>query len=438
MAEFSSYNKLLRALRKWSCDPCAVVVCVDIRDLRNINHIGGARAGDDVIRKVSARVRAWAGPQGHAERLWSNEFIAARLIDHPQGAIEEAARLRDELAGISYQSPIGDNRIGVAIGFTVARSGADWPRTIDDASEACGAAKRRGVNQIVSRVPQDTLQNRAQHETDLIRNFRLLMSEGRLVPYPQPIMHIGSAQPRLAKAEFLLRVEQGGHSQPLPPGTIEILEHYGLSVELDGYVTQRVLDWLSAHPQVTARLDNVSMNLSANSLVDGNFMDGLLREVRQQRVPPHKLCFEITETAAVQNLEVAAEVVGEFRRIGCKWSLDDFGSGLCSFGYLNSLPVDEVKIDGRFTRDVYGSVVSQEIVRAINQVAHATGKKTVAEFVDDNDKLETLRKIGVDYAQGWLFSPAVTQERFLQMLDQPGRQVAARQTAEPVRDALLF
>lgn len=424
MAEFTSYNKLLRALRKWPSDPYAVMVCVDIRDLRTINHIGSPRAGDEVIRKVEAGVRSWAGPQGHAERLWSNEFIAARLIDHPQGALEEASRLRDALAGISYQSPLGDNRIAVAMGLTVARRGADWPQVIDEASEACRVAKRRGVNQIVSGVTHEAVTPRARHDTDIVRHFRLLMAEGRLAPYPQPIMHIGGTQPRLAKAEFLLRVEQDGRAVPLPAGTIETLEFYGLSAELDGYVTQHVLDWLAEYPQVAARLDNISMNLSAKSLVDGNFMDGLLREVRQQRVPAHKLCFEITETAAVQNLEVAAEIVGEFRRIGCKWSLDDFGSGLCSFGYLHSLPVDEVKIDGRFTRDVHNSSVSQEIVRAINQVAHATGKRTVAEFVDEPAKLEVLRKIGVDYAQGWLFSPAIAPDKFLQLLDAPLRQAA--------------
>lgn len=419
MSEFSSYNKLLRQLRRWSCTPYAVLVCVDIRDLRTINHIGGPRAGDEVIRQVGARLRQWVGEHGHAERLWSNEFIATRLIDHPQSAAEEAARLRDALAAISYPSSLGDTRIGVALGLTVAGAGADWTQLIDEAGEACRAAKRRGVNQIVSRAAHEMLIPRGRHDADVVRNFRMLMAEGRLTAYPQPIMHVLGPQPRLAKAEFLLRVEQDGRSLPLPQGTIETLEYYGLSVELDGYVTQHVLDWLADNPQVTDNLDNVSMNLSAKSLVDGNFMDSLLREVRQRRVPPHKLCFEITETAAVENLEVAAEVVAEFRRLGCKWSLDDFGSGLCSFGYLHSLPVDEVKIDGRFTRDVQGSSVSQEIVRAINQVAHATGKKTVAEFVDEPAKLEVLRKIGVDYAQGWLFSPAIAPEKFLQMIEAP-------------------
>jgi EAL domain-containing protein (putative c-di-GMP-specific phosphodiesterase class I) len=145
-------------------------------------------------------------------------------------------------------------------------------------------------------------------------------------------------------------------------------------------------------------------------------MDALLRDVRSAHLPHGKLCFEITETAAIEHLDIAAEVIGAFRSFGCGFSLDDFGSGLCSFGYLQSLPVDEVKIDGRFIRDVAQSGVSQEIVRAIHQVAHATGKRTVAEFVDDPRKLRALRNIGVDYAQGWLFYPTVTPEKFVELL----------------------
>lgn len=423
MAEFSAYNKFLRALRLWRCDPYAVLVCVDVRDLRTINHIGTPRAGDAVLEAVQKRLHSWATPSGLSERLWSNEFAAVKHIDHPQDAIDEVTRLRDALAGIRYESLLGDIRTGVAIGLTVVRPGVDWPQALDQASEACQAAKTRGVNQIVSRAPKEAAGS-LMRNTDIVRHFREFLAEGRLNLYPQPIMDISGPLPRLAKAEFLLRVEQGGQSRPLPKGTVEALEFFGLTSELDGYVTQHVLDWLAAHPVVLHKLDNVSLNLSARSLVDGNFMDSLLKEVRRSPVPPAKLCFEITETAAVENLDVAAEMIEEFRRLGCRWSLDDFGSGLCSFGYLHSLRVDEVKIDGRFTKDLQTNPVTQEIVRAINQVAHAAGKKTVAEFVDEQVKLDMLRAMGVDYAQGWLFSPAVAPEEFLKLLDPP-RALAA-------------
>src|SRR3546814_10065275 len=117
------------------------------------------------------------------------------------------------------------------------------------------------------------------------------------------------------------------------------------------------------------------------------------------RSPVGKLGFEITETAAIAQLEIAADIIEDFRSIGCSFSLDDFGSGLCSFGYLHSLPVTEVKIDGRFIRDIADDPLAREIVRAIHQVARAAGKRPVAEFVDDSRKLAVLKEIGIDYAQ---------------------------------------
>jgi EAL domain-containing protein (putative c-di-GMP-specific phosphodiesterase class I) len=242
-----------------------------------------------------------------------------------------------------------------------------------------------------------------------------MLAADQLTIHAQPILDIRGAEPRLAKAEFLIRMERNGVHMPLPAGTIETLEHYGLASELDRFTSATLLDWLERNPGVTGRFDNLSMNLSAVSLVDGRFMDALYRDVKNARLPRGRLCFEITETAAVSHLEVAAEVISAFKDIGCLFSLDDFGSGLCSFGYLHSLPVDEVKIDGRFVRDVAHSPVAREIVRAIHHVAKATGKKTVAEFVDDARKLDALRQIGVDYAQGWLFYPAVPPEKLLQL-----------------------
>ena len=151
-------------------------------------------------------------------------------------------------------------------------------------------------------------------------------------------------------------------------------------------------------------------------MADARFMQRLFNDVRAVHPPAGKLGFEITETAAIAQLEIAADIIEDFRSIGCSFSLDDFGSGLCSFGYLHSLPVTEVKIDGRFIRDVAADGASRAIVRAIHQVASATGKRTVAEFVDDPRKLEVLREIGVDYAQGWLFYPTVTPEKFDELM----------------------
>lgn len=413
----SNFSRLLRHLQGWRYYPRAMLVYVDVRHLRTVNRIAGTAAGDGVILKVGLAMKRWAGAGGCSERLWSNEFVAVKAIDHGQSAVDEAQALREALSAIRYASPLGENRIAVSIGLIALAAEARWGEAIGEAAEACLAAKRRGLNQIVTHAPQP--EAAAQVNAAHVLSLRRMIEQRQVQLHPQPIMDISRARPRLAKAEFLLRAETGGGYAPLPAGTIETMEYFGLAPELDAFSAQQFLDWVLAHPAVVDRLDSLSMNLSAKSIVDGAFMDSLLRDVRSLGLPRGKLCFEITETAAVEQLEVAADVIDAFRAIGCKFALDDFGSGLCSFGYLHSLPVDEVKIDGRFVRDLAQSPVSREIVRAIHQVARATGKKTVAEFVDDTRKLSELQSIGIDYAQGWLFHPAVTTQQFLELVKAP-------------------
>lgn len=412
----SAYDRLIEKIQALQFHPCAVVMYVDLRQLRALNRHASPQHGDKVIHEAEEILSKWAGQSGVSARLWSNEFVAIKSIDRAQSAADEAETLRDNLMRIRYPSPMGENQLGVAIGMTVPPPGAAWGSVINDAAEACEIAKSRGMNQIYSTSAQKYAVDNKIDNAHLVLNFRRLLNESMLVLHPQPIMDISTTTPRIVKIEFLIRRFEGSRYMTLPAQTIETLEHFGLSSELDHFSSQFILEWLTQHPAVLDRLDSVSMNLSAKSIVDGNFIQSLYRDVKNAHLPGGKLCFEITETAAIGHLEAAAEVIHEFKKIGCRFSLDDFGSGLCSFGYLKSLPVDEVKIDGRFVQDLVENPISQEIVRAIHQVANATGKRTVAEFVDTADKLEVLRGIGIDYGQGWLFSPAVPPEQLLHML----------------------
>lgn len=412
----SSHGTLLDQLRAWSCEPLAALFYVDIRHLRSVNRIASATEGDAVIARVTQLLQQWVGRQGISGRLWSNEFVAVKRIDHTQVAVDEAMDLRDRLARVHFQSSLGENPLSVSIGVVLVRPRDDWSRAIANGGEACEQAKRRGLNQICVHAANRATEDLPIVNTAYVTDFRRMLAAGQLALHPQPIMDIRQELPRVRKAEFLLRMEKDGRYLPLPQGTIETLEYFGLVPELDRFSSNFMLDWLADNSAVFGKLHGVSINLSARSLVDGNFMDSLLRDVRSAHLPAGTLCFEITETAAIEHLDIAADIINAFRSVGCGFSLDDFGSGVCSFAYLQSLPVDEVKIDGRFIRDVAHGGVSREIVRAIHQVAHATGKRTVAEFVDDASKLAALKHVGVDYAQGWLFYPTVTPERFLELL----------------------
>lgn len=416
IAPVSSHGALLDELRGWSCDPLAALFYVDIRHLRSVNRIANATEGDAVIVRVMQLLQQWVGRQGVSGRLWSNEFVAVKRIDHTQVAVDEAMDLRDRLARVQFQSSLGENPLSVSIGVVLVRPRDDWSRAIATGGEACEQAKRRGLNQICVHTASRPIEGLPIVNTAYVTDFRRMLAAGQLSLHPQPIMDIRADQPRVRKAEFLLRMDKDGKHQPLPQGTIETLEYFGLVPELDRFSSNFMLDWLADNGSALSHLHGVSINLSARSLVDGNFMDSLLRDVKSAHLPPGKLCFEITETAAIEHLDIAADIITAFRSIGCGFSLDDFGSGVCSFAYLQSLPVDEVKIDGRFIRDIANGGVSREIVRAIHQVAHATGKRTVAEFVDDPRKLAALKHVGVDYAQGWLFYPTVTPEHFLELL----------------------
>lgn len=412
----SRYPILLQQLQELPADSLAVLIHIDLRNLGEINRVTSPMEGDRLIRRVEQALIEWGRGTGVTGRLWSNEFIACKVIDHTQSAADDAAALRDRLGEIRYESAVGPVRVGISLGLSIYRPGGDWARVMSEAAQACTQAKRRGLNQICHFGSGSGWTDRPVYSPVAVSEFRQLVRSNQLALHAQPIMDISMGEPRLAKAEFLIRMERNGVHMPLPAGTIEALEHFGLASELDRFSAAYLLDWLDNHPGALERADNFSLNISAVSLVDGSFIDALYRDIKNARLPRGKLCLEITETAAIQHLSVAAEIITAFKAIGCNFSLDDFGSGLCSFGYLNSLAVDEVKIDGSFIRDVAHSPVAREIVRAVHQVACATGKKTVAEFVDDARKLEALRQIGVHYAQGWLFYPAVAPEKLLQLL----------------------
>ena len=409
----SAYHSLLRRLRAWRFAPYAALLHIDLHDMRGLNRSHGPNQTDRLIAAVGKEVGEWAGDGGVSARLWSNEFVAAKAVDHAQTAMEEARNLRERLLAMPCPAAW---TLSVSIGVACAGGEPDWTQLLQQAALGCDKAKRRGINQIASHALSSDDRRDQLINIEYVEEFHRLIAAGALTLHPQPIVDISGGRTELAKAEFLMRMERNGVLMPLPKGMIESLERFGMVAELDRYSAAFILGWLQDNGEALRRLRSVSINLSAKSVADGDFVYKLYNDVRAAHLPHGKLSFEITETTAMEHLDVASDTIAEFRDIGCGFSLDDFGSGLCSFGYLQSLPVDEVKIDGRFVRQVAHDKPSREIISAIHQVAHATGKKTTAEFVDDRRKLDVLREIGVDYAQGYLFYPAVPPEKLLELL----------------------
>jgi EAL domain-containing protein (putative c-di-GMP-specific phosphodiesterase class I) len=178
-------------------------------------------------------------------------------------------------------------------------------------------------------------------------------------------------------------------------------EQYGLSPRIDRWVVRTALHWLTAHPAHLDELQLCCINLSGLSLVDEGFLEFVHDMIDSTSVPARKICFEITETAAIANLATATRFIEALAERKCRFALDDFGTGLSSFGYLKNLPVDFLKIDGMFVKGIEDDPIDLAMVQAIQQMAQAIGKSTIAEFVENAAILERLRSIGVDYAQGY-------------------------------------
>jgi len=210
-----------------------------------------------------------------------------------------------------------------------------------------------------------------------------------------------------------------------PGAFLPAAERYGLSVKIDRWVVANAFSWLNGHPAELAQTERCSINLSGPSISDKNFLGFVIDQLETKRVPAEKICFEITETAAITNLSSAARLISTLRELGCSFALDDFGSGVSSFAYLKNLAVDLIKIDGLFVKDICGDPVSWALVKAINDMGHAMGKRTIAEAVESQEIFEELRRIGVDYAQGF----GITEPRPLSTLEvDPGpRALEARQ-----------
>jgi EAL domain-containing protein (putative c-di-GMP-specific phosphodiesterase class I) len=194
-----------------------------------------------------------------------------------------------------------------------------------------------------------------------------------------------------------------GDQMVLPKVFLPAADRYNLSSELDRWVVSNTFQWIADHPQHLAGLYLCSINLSGHSLNEEKFLDFILQQLKHFAIPPEKICFEITETVAITNLSRTAFFIERLKTKGCCFALDDFGSGLSSFAYLKNLPVDFLKIDGVFVKDILDDPLDLAMVKSINEIGHIMGKQTIAEFVENEKILDKLREIGVDYVQGYNF-----------------------------------
>jgi EAL domain-containing protein (putative c-di-GMP-specific phosphodiesterase class I) len=335
-------------------------------------------------------------------RLGGDEFGVLMERCSIMQATRVANALLDAIRNLQFHWEDKTFNVGVSIGVVpINETSESITAVLSTADSACYAAKDGGRNQIHVYQEDDVKIAQRQGEMQWVARIQRALDDDRFELYAQPITTVEPSESPPAHYEVLLRMQDERGQIVLPGAFLSAVERYNLSARLDNWVTRNAFEWLVRHPKCMEDLDLLAINLSGHSLGDGQLMGHIVERFKEGRIPPEKICMEITETAAITNLTSATRFIRMLKEWGCRFALDDFGSGLSSFAYLKNLPVDFLKIDGLFVKDILDDPIDYAMVKSINEIGHVMGKKTVAEFVDSEDILRALRDIGVDYAQGY-------------------------------------
>jgi EAL domain-containing protein (putative c-di-GMP-specific phosphodiesterase class I) len=292
-------------------------------------------------------------------------------------------------------------RLGASIGVVpITADNEDVASVLSAADSACQAAKEGGRNRVHSFAENDIELMRRRREMQWAARINAALEEGRFELYRMTIQPLQRVEPGY-HYELLLRMRDENGRMVSPDNFITAAERYGITPNIDRWVIENAFRWLVSDSDEREKLALCAINLSGQSLGDDKFLPFVIEQFRASGIDASKICFEITETAAVANFSQANRFIQALKELGCKFSLDDFGTGLSSFGYLKHFPVDFLKIDGGFVREILHDPIDREMVRSINEIGHLTGKLVVAEWAENAEIIQMLKSLGVDYAQGY-------------------------------------
>jgi diguanylate cyclase (GGDEF)-like protein len=419
-------NRLKRALQAVTTQGSQhVVMYLDLDQFKIVNDTCGHAAGDQLLRQVGALLKEKVRQGDSLARLGGDEFGVLLENCPMQEAIRIADDLRQCIADFRFVGEGKSFNIGASIGVIhVADGTLNITDVLGAADAACYMAKEKGRNRVQFYRPHDSEVFLRRGEMEWVSRLQRALQEGRFVLHAQEIIPIADRTAGRGHFELLMRMLDE-HDKIIPPmAFIPAAERYSMMPLIDQWVVQNAFASISA---LGPNCGTYAINISGTSIGDERFLEFVRDQLRRHVMPLRTICFEITETAAIANFDKAARFFGELKSLGCLFSLDDFGAGMSSFGYLKHLPVDFIKIDGSFVKDVANDPVDFTMVRAINDVGHVMGKKTIGEFVSSEAGLAALRDIGVDFAQGhWISAPVP----FLSPA--PARGVSSRAAAQSV------
>jgi diguanylate cyclase (GGDEF)-like protein len=377
---------------------------LDLDQFKIVNNSSGHTAGDELLKMVGRRlVDGLEDHKATIARLGGDEFGVLLTDVDTQAARETGEHLLKLMREQRFDWEGRHFSLSASIGIVFIDEGTpDADGAMRCADEACYAAKDAGRNRLQEYEIGDARMMRRRGVMEWVTQLDKAVDDGRLILNCQRIAPVQAETNGLANHYEILLTMRDELGDLMPPSEfILAAETYNRVTMVDRWVVENVFRWMSEHRNQLDNFGGFSINVSGHSVNDEAFADFVLDQFSRTQAPTSKVCFEITETAAIANLDNARDFMNRMKIIGCRFSLDDFGTGLSSYSYLRNLPVDYVKIDGVFIKELDKNPSDYAVVRSINEIGHYLGKKTIAEFVENDSILTQLREIGVDYAQGY-------------------------------------
>ena len=395
--------KMEEALYEAKLENSRYVICfIGLDKFSVINNVCGYAGGDQLLREVSTMLRNKLGDRGIIARLGSDEFgllIQNCTLDDSLDYIEEQLEELNE-----YRLEWDEKRLGIgcSVGLVpLSKRSECTSEVLQSAESSCGVAKEMGGGRVQVYHSAHAGLSRRKQVMEWASQIDRILDEESLFLRCQSIVPVNAGAHAKQHYEILLGVEDFDGTSISTPEFIEAAERYNHMQAVDRWVVKTALQWISEHGVEMENVEMFSINLSGLSVNDESFLKYIIEQLELSKVPVAKICFEVTETAGVGSLTDASEFIRRLKKTGCRFSLDDFGTGLSSYAYLKNLPVDFLKIDGAFVKDMVNNKSDYAVVKSICEIGHFMGLEVIAEYVENDEILALLREIGVDFAQGF-------------------------------------
>ena len=410
--EFES--RLDRLIRQTETQPAThALLYMDLDQFKLVNDSCSHAAGDELLRQVTQLLLGAIRQRDTLGRLGGDEF--GLLLENCQlgKAVEIAAKLQKTIDSFQYTRGEQTFSLGASIGVVLIDETSGIASVMSAADAACYIAKESGRNRVQIAHLGDRRMQQRQGEMQWVSRLKQGLADDRFTLYYQPIVPCAGGNSRGRHIEILLRLIDEDGTLTRPGVFLPAAEKYNLATHIDRWVISRAMEWQAQHSTTAHPPPTITVNLSGQTLRSPEMLKFIIDKVKNTGVSPEHIIFEISETKAITNVPSTTNFMLTLRGCGFRFSLDKFGSGLSTFTYLKKLPIDYLKIDGTFVRDILADPVDYAMVRSFNELGQLLGRETIAEYVESLEIADELRKMGVNYAQGCVYATPAPLSNFV-------------------------